>query len=437
MSVCTGDAESTKDILYLNYNQTSTALSVGTKTGYMIYDLDQVHECRPTYESRGISDVCIIERNYCSSLIAFVSLHSPRKLVLYNYTKGAEIADKHFPNTVLSVKLNRKNVVVCLEDTICIYCLTELKDHSAHRITNVPANVKGLIAMTHGNGNSIIAYPVNLVTGDVQIFDATEKHAKSTIPAHTSQLAALAFDENGEKLATASIKGTVIRVFSVADREILFEFRRGVKRYVEIHSLSFDKDAEFLCASSNTETVHIFKLCVAEPVEPIDEDGEGWMEMFGRVLTQSAKYLPTQMSDVFTQQRSFATVHLPFVDQRTMCSISKIQNVLYIMVASLEGFLYIYELNTEIGGSCRLVKQHRLEGPFEPYLEPVSKFSSPASLRTATSRSIKTSDLNPHIQSTNTDTVPDKSEAETSISVHSSNGIPTNDELPPLLNKVE
>lgn len=56
----------------------------------------------------GISDVCIIERNYCSSLIAFVSLHSPRKLVLYNYTKGAEIADKHFPNTVLSVKLNRK-----------------------------------------------------------------------------------------------------------------------------------------------------------------------------------------------------------------------------------------------------------------------------------------------------------------------------------------
>ena len=31
-------------------------------------------------------------------------------------------------------------------------------------------------------------------------------------------------------------------------------------RYVSISSLSFSSDAQFLCASSNTETVHIFKL---------------------------------------------------------------------------------------------------------------------------------------------------------------------------------
>lgn len=73
-------------------------------------------------------------------------------------------------------------------------------------------------------------------------------------------------------------------------------------------------------------------------LRPPDEDGEGWMEMFGRVLTQSAKYLPMQMSDVFTQQRSFATVHLPFVDQRTVCSISKY--VLFIMCFTF----YTYQL---------------------------------------------------------------------------------------------
>lgn len=36
-------------------------------------------------------------------------------------------------------------------------------------------------------------------------------------------------------------------------------------RYVSISSLSFSADAHFLCASSNTETVHIFKL---EPHSP-------------------------------------------------------------------------------------------------------------------------------------------------------------------------
>ncbi|GBN27748.1 hypothetical protein AVEN_114299-1 [Araneus ventricosus] len=55
------------------------------------------------------------------------------------------------------------------------------------------------------------------------------QHAKITIPAHNSALAALAFDESGEKIATASIKGTVIRIFSVAKGEQLYEFRRGVK----------------------------------------------------------------------------------------------------------------------------------------------------------------------------------------------------------------
>lgn len=45
----------------------------------------------------------------------------------------------------------------------------------------------------------------------------------------------------------------------------LFEFRRGVKRCVTISSLAFSMDAMFLCCSSNTETVHIFKL--EEPKE--------------------------------------------------------------------------------------------------------------------------------------------------------------------------
>lgn len=55
-----------------------------------------------------LKDICIIERNYCSSLCAFVSLDSPRELHLYNYTKGAEITILPFENTILAVKLNRK-----------------------------------------------------------------------------------------------------------------------------------------------------------------------------------------------------------------------------------------------------------------------------------------------------------------------------------------
>lgn len=85
------------------------------------------------------------------------------------------------------------------------------------------------------------------------------------IDAHASHLAALAFHPNGTKIATASEKGTVIRVFSTSDGQKLFEFRRGVKRCVDISSMAFSMCGQFLGCSSNTETVHVFKC--EEPKE--------------------------------------------------------------------------------------------------------------------------------------------------------------------------
>lgn len=73
------------------------------------------------------------------------------------------------------------------------------------------------------------------------------------IPFHTPLL-------NLPQVATASEKGTVIRVFNVSDGARLHELRRGMKRCATIFSLAFSPDALFLIASSNTETVHVFKL---------------------------------------------------------------------------------------------------------------------------------------------------------------------------------
>lgn len=80
------------------------------------------------------------------------------------------------------------------------------------------------------------------------------------IPAHDSPLAAIAFSSTGTLIATASEKGTVIRIFRVSDGARLHEFRRGVKRCATIYSLAFSADSHFLAASSNTETVHVFRL---------------------------------------------------------------------------------------------------------------------------------------------------------------------------------
>jgi len=64
-------------------------------------------------------------------------------------------------------------------------------------------------------------------------------------------------------LATASDKGTIIRLFGIPNAKKLGQFRRGSKE-ARICSLSFNAVSSLLCCSSETETVHIFKI-----------DGEG------------------------------------------------------------------------------------------------------------------------------------------------------------------
>lgn len=94
------------------------------------------------------------------------------------------------------------------------------------------------------------------------IFNANKLKTGLTIKAHDTALSALNFSPNGTMLATASERGTVIRVFCVKNGQRVQEFRRGVKRCVRIASLVFSTTGDFLCASSNTETVHIFKIDV-------------------------------------------------------------------------------------------------------------------------------------------------------------------------------
>ncbi|XP_045140314.1 WD repeat domain phosphoinositide-interacting protein 2 [Echinops telfairi] len=144
--------------------------------------------------------------------------------------------------------------------------------------------VLGLCALSISNDNCYLAYPGSATIGEVQVFDTVNLRAANMIPAHDSPLAALAFDASGTKLATASEKGTVIRVFSIPEGQKLFEFRRGVKRCVSICSLAFSMDSLFLSASSNTETVHIFKL------ETVKENGS--METASEILDSASPECP-------------------------------------------------------------------------------------------------------------------------------------------------
>lgn len=126
-----------------------------------------------------------------------------------------------------------------------------------HSIENIAPNELGLCSLSL---NSHLAFPICSTSGELRIFNAHKIKQGSVIKAHDTKLSALNFSPSGNLLATASERGTVIRVFCVRNGQRVQEFRRGVKRCVRIASLVFSTNGEFLCVSSNTETVHIFKI---------------------------------------------------------------------------------------------------------------------------------------------------------------------------------
>lgn len=366
MSFSTGDDENK---VYVNFNQESTSLAVGSKDGYKLYGIKDVDKLELLYKDNSDYTI-IVERLFSSSLLAVVQLSSPRKLKICHYKKNQEVTQYLYANTILAVKLNRQRLVVCLENNILIHNTADLRHIHSLKLTS--RNPNGIVALAPSDEMCYLAYPAKNTTGEVNIFDAAKLEDKLTIAAHDNPLASMTFDSQGIKLATASEKGTVIRVFNTSNGDCIYEFRRGYARCVSIHSLSFSSDSTFLCASSNTETVHIFKLSENKP--RADDFTDVFKSCF-RKFCQSASYL-NSVADAMNQFRSFATVKLPLSGSKNICTIltnnthynskdtnntnSSQTNSPKVLVATTDGYLYVYDLNLQDGGDCNLVKQHSL-----------------------------------------------------------------------------
>ena len=94
--------------------------------------------------------------------------------------------------------------------------------------------------------------------GQVKIKDLDGgKSKKIQCSKHPTQCIEMDFD--GRFLASTSTKGTIIRIFRLDNLECIQEFRRGMDN-ANILSLNFTLSGSLLSCSSDSGTVHIFKI---------------------------------------------------------------------------------------------------------------------------------------------------------------------------------
>lgn len=249
-------------------------------------------------------------------------------------------------------------------------------------------------------------------TGEVLLFDTLKLEAVNVVEAHRSPLSCMTFNSEGSILATASDKGTIIRIFSVPDGHKLYQFRRG-SMPSRIFSMAFNMASTLLCVSSASETIHIFKLGPQSPVqgsekgsEPnsprsvthsrrlsYDKDAtaealddadvaEGSSTLANRkpngtfmglirrtsqnvgssLASTVGGYLPKGVAEMWEPARDFAWIRLPktgFSASNPLRSVVAMSSdAPQVMVVTNEGNFYVFGIDLAKGGEGTLLKQY-------------------------------------------------------------------------------
>ncbi|KAB1212011.1 Autophagy-related protein 18b [Morella rubra] len=247
-------------ILCASFNQDASCFVIGTREGFKVFDSNT----GKLFYERAIGAFIVVEMLFSSSLLAIVGAGeqrslSPRRLCLFNTTTGTPLRELNFLTSILAVRMNRKRLIVVLQDKTYVYDLNTVKILDS--IDTVP-NPKGLCAFSPNLDGCFLALPASSTKGSVLLYNVMELQSHCEIDAHRAPLATIVLSSNGTYIATASEQGTIIRVHLVSDATKSYSFRRGTYTST-IFSLSFGPSMQLpdiLVATSSSGSLHVFSL---------------------------------------------------------------------------------------------------------------------------------------------------------------------------------
>lgn len=243
-------------INYLSFNQDGSCITVGTDRGFRIFNTVPF---KPLYSRDFPDGANVVSMLYRSAILAIVGGGSngryPKEAVtLYDDQSGRTLGEVNFRTPVLNVQLTRDKIFVVFETKIFVYNLTDLRLIDSF---DTFSNPYGLISVV-GERDCMIA-TVGLAAGDVVIrrYGATMGSSFLTHKCHENDIRAISFSQDGRFVATASSKGTLIRVWTTDSFTKVKELRRGTEK-ADIMSIAFSPDGCILGVTSNRQTLHCF-----------------------------------------------------------------------------------------------------------------------------------------------------------------------------------
>jgi len=212
----------------------------------------------PKMSFRTNREVLIVRAMKDMDTFGLVMKDEPKSILLWNRNDLIEKNWIDFESRIIDILFNNDFLVVILRWKTYVFRLPSLSWVDQIVTCN---NAKGLGAISTGDKpkNKIIACPhPNL--GEIMLhFYGMGEVVDHVIPAHFSELSALDVNPSGTLIASASRKGTLIRIFSADGGNWLQELRRGTSE-ATIYDLIFHPEKNILACNSSQGTIHLFDI---------------------------------------------------------------------------------------------------------------------------------------------------------------------------------
>lgn len=244
-------------ILDLSFNCDTTCLVAGHNTGFIIYSLKpSLDKHFSTDLNGGIGKARLLRSTNILGLVGGGEepFRAKDTVIIWNQHKKSKLLGIEYHEPVKNLYVTNKKIIIILESRICIAALNNGDTINVKETYN---NEKGICKYSCKN-DSIVIVTLGVKKGEVAVWSLTsDKH--SSISAHENNIIALAINDDGTMIATASESGTNIHIYNTESGNMLYKLRRGTST-AEIYDMCFDKDSKQLACVSNKGTVHIWDL---------------------------------------------------------------------------------------------------------------------------------------------------------------------------------
>ncbi|XVF06046.1 hypothetical protein REPUB_Repub06bG0014500 [Reevesia pubescens] len=205
----------------LFFNQDNTCFYAATDRGFLVFNTDPYRPLLRRDFDTGLSLLSMLFRFEVFALVGSspsASGNTNTKALLWDDHASRCVGELSFRSPIRSIRLRRDTIIVTLLHKIYVYNFSDLK--LLHQLETT-WNPKGVCEVSQVSGPMVLVCP-GLQKGTVRIENCGSKRSKF-INAHSSNITCLALTHDGRVLATASSKGTLIRVFNALDGTLIQE----------------------------------------------------------------------------------------------------------------------------------------------------------------------------------------------------------------------